>query len=451
MPRVFEELWRDARASFADEVPLEAASILARHFWPDGTQLDLHANASASADAIGRAFGAKEARAYRAFCGSTRQIYATSEPYFIRAQRMTLRGIVTQFGAAGLTTLVRLDAHRTMAQALSKSFDAPRLRQLFGRYATYVGSSPFEAPATLNLVAHVEADGVYRPEGGIAALVRGLVSLAERVGVTLSYGREVDRIIVSGGRASGVEVAGERIEADVVVFNGDVGALGAGLLGRRASKATSGTPRGLRSLSALTWTLSARASGPALHHHNVFFTDADYRSEFEAIFGRDEVSPHPTVYICAQDRDDSTEDASGPERMLVVVNAPPNGDEPGRWSPTTRQRCTQSMTNTLQATGLSLIREDEVMTTPEEFHRAFPGTGGALYGPRTKGARSVLTRAGAATKIRGLYLAGGSVHPGAGVPMSALSGRLAAVQICEDLGSISRSFSGVTTGNTSMR
>ena len=447
MPWVFDELFEAAGASFRAELALERSGVVARHAWTDGMSVDLHADRRASADSIGEVFGPGEARAYLAFCEDGRRIFEIAEGHFLRAQRPTMGSIVTQYGAAGVGAFARLDSHRSMWRALQQRFSAPRLRQLFGRYATYCGSSPFEAPATLNLIAHVEAEGVYRARGGMRGLVVALERLARSLGVEIRHDHGVDRVVVERGRARAV-IARETVhEADAIVFNGDVSALGAGLLDKDASNATKVTPRDARSLSAVTWAMMARPAGFPLVHHNVFFSD-DYPGEFDAILRRGRVPAEPTVYVCAQDRADAGVDAPE-ERLLVLANAPATGDEPELWNEAEKERCTTATLSLLQRSGLTLAASASVQTTPQDFHRLFPGTGGALYGPRSKGMMSALSRHGAASKVPGLYLAGGSVHPGPGVPMAALSGRLAAARIREDLGSTAPFRPVATTGTTS--
>ncbi|MCU0681685.1 MAG: phytoene desaturase family protein [Polyangiaceae bacterium] len=448
MPWVFDELFDAAGASFRAEVGLERAPLVARHAWRDGPSLDLYADRQRSADAIGEAFGAREARAYLDFCADGRRMYELSEAAFLRAQRPTLAGIARQFGAAGLGALARLDVHRTMWRALEQRFAAPRLRQLFGRYATYCGSSPFEAPGTLNLVAHVEAEGVYRARGGMRALVAALDRLARSLGVELLYGHGVERVLVERGRAAGVVARGADHAADAVVFNGDVSALGAGLLGAPAARAATVTPPEARSLSAVTWALRAKATGFPLAHHNVFFAD-DYAAEFDAILRRRQVPDEPTVYVCAQDRGGDDAPPAAGERLLVLVNAPATGDAPERWNEPEKERCTNATLTLLRKAGLTLETSASAQTTPADYHRLFPATGGALYGPRSKGPLAALSRQAAASKVPGLYLAGGSVHPGPGVPMAALSGRLAAAQVLQDLASTGRSRPAAITGTTS--
>jgi 1-hydroxycarotenoid 3,4-desaturase len=431
MPWVFDELFELAGGSFRSDVALERANVLARHAWMDGTTLDLFADRRASADAIGRVFGAHEARAYADFCAYGKRIYETTETPFLKSQRPTMATVVKQLGIRGVAALATIDSHRTMWRSLEQHFASPRLRQLFARYATYVGSSPFEAPATLNLVAHVEAEGVFRAEGGMHGLARALERLALRVGVEFRYGEEVERILAERGQAAGVITRGATYPADAVVFNGDVSALGAGLLGPDVAKAASETPLGARSLSAITWMMVVKSKEFPLLHHNVFFSN-DYPAEFEDIFRGERAPREPTVYICAQDRGDHASLANR-ERVFLLVNAPATGDDASRWTKAHVDASFASALSVVGRAGLTLEPEASVCVTPADFHRLFPGSGGALYGPRSKGAMSSFSRHGARSKIPRLYFAGGSVHPGAGVPMAALSGRLAAAEVRADL------------------
>jgi 1-hydroxycarotenoid 3,4-desaturase len=248
----------------------------------------------------------------------------------------------------------------------------------------------------------------------------------------------VAEITVSGGRATGVRLAsGESIAADAVVSNADVSALATGLLGDGVRRAVKGYKPKQRSLSAVTWCLVAEARGFPLVRHTVFFSD-DYPAEFDDIFKRDRLPGVPTVYLCAQDRDDRGTPQSGRERIFCLVNAPARGDR----DPLTAkevQACEEQAFSLLERCGLTLSdRSEAVVTSPNDFNQLFPATGGALYGPVTHGWRASFARPGARAKVGRLYLVGGSVHPGAGVPMAALSGKLAADCLIEDLGSTSR-------------
>jgi len=175
----------------------------------------------------------------------------------------------------------------SMWPALGQYFRDPRLQQLFGRYATYCGSSPYLAPATLMLVAHVEREGVWNIEGGMHGLAQALADNAKSFGATIRYGQEVSEVLIACGRACGVRLAsGERIGADAVIVNADVAAVAGGLFGINARRAAAAIPARARSLSAMTWSMVAKTDGFPLGRHNVFFS-RDYHAEFDDIFRRD--------------------------------------------------------------------------------------------------------------------------------------------------------------------
>ncbi len=429
---IFEQLFDDCGKTLANELELSKPSLLARHAWRQGGRLDLFADIDASADAIAEFAGPADAQGYRDFCARSRAIYETLEHSFIAAQRPNPVELTARVGFTNLGAMWRTAPFQTLWGALGQHFKDVRLRQLFGRYSTYVGSSPWLTPATLMLVAHVEQDGVWLVNGGMRAVADALMRLGETKGASYRFNAQVDEIIVTGGRAAGVRLSdGEMIEADAVVFNGDVSALGTGLLGGAARQSATPVKPRERSLSAITWCLNARTSGFPLDYHNVFFAE-DYKAEFDAIFNKRGICDAPTVYICAEDRAGDVQ-PQGPERLLVLVNAPADGDR--------LDICGEALARVEDATfglledcGLSVEGRAQggISTVPAGFERLFPASGGALYGRASHGMMASFARPGAASRIPGLYLAGGSVHPGPGVPMAVMSGRLAAQRIMSD-------------------
>jgi 1-hydroxycarotenoid 3,4-desaturase len=434
---VFERIFGDAGRVFAEEVRLKPLSILARHAWNADERLDLFAGVEQSADAIGAFAGPREAQGFRAFCARARDVYQTLEEPFIRSPQPTPISLAFSSGLKSLSDMWRISPFSTLWSALGDHFHDPRLRQLFGRYATYCGSSPFDAPATLMLVAHVEQDGVWIIEDGMHGLARAIERIAKENGAQFTYGVEVEEVIARNGRIGGVRLRnGEVIEAESVIVNADSAAVAAGLFGRNVATTVSQLRRDQRSLSAMTWVMNAKTSGFPLVRHNVFFS-TDYQAEFDDIFGRARLPREPTVYVCAQDRsDDPAEFTGGPERLLVLVNAPATGDT-DRYTGAEVAECEERTFALLNRLGLDVDRAsaDTVLTTPAGFHDLFPATGGALYGAASHGWMASFSRPGGKTRIPGLYLAGGSVHPGPGVPMAALSGWLAAAQLAVDLNS----------------
>ncbi len=432
---VFEELFEAANASFAELVRVKPLDILARHAWGAGERLDLYADVERTVDAIGVFAGAAEASRYREFNRRAREVYTTLANAYIRSAKPSPFSLVRSAGLNGLPGLMKIQPFTTLWKALGEYFHDARLQQLFGRYATYCGSSPFLAPATLMLIAHVEQDGVWAIDGGMHKLAQALADLAVKRGAVLRYGAEVAEIVITNGRANGVRLtSGESIDADAVVLNADVKALAAGLFGAKAMGAVPISPRGTQSLSALTWNLVAETSGFPLLRHNVFFGN-DYAAEFDDIFERKRLPANPTVYVCAQDRDDNVQANLATERLLCLVNAPAIGGV-SEISAKDLAACEHQAFGLLERCGLSIKRSPEtsVLTTPQEFEQLFPATNGALYGAANHGWQASFSRPGAHSKLPGLYLTGGSVHPGPGVPMAALSGQFAAASVMQDLG-----------------
>ena len=450
---VFDELLQAAGTSLDEHVALRPLDVLARHAWNAEATLDLYADAARSAEAIGDFAGPAAARGFLDFTARARDVYETLESTYLRAPKGGPLSLARRGGLRGLPALWRIAPFATLWRALGTHFHDPRLRQLFGRYATYCGSSPHLSPATLMLIAHVEQQGVWSVAGGMYRIAEALVRIAEARGVVFRMGTDVAEVLTGNGRASGVRLrSGECLEADGVVVNADAAAVAQGLLGAEIAGAVPRAPVATRSLSALTWAITAPVSGFPLSRHNVFFSD-DYAAEFDAIFRRGELPAAPTVYVCAQDRD-GNDGGTRParERMLCIVNAPANGDT-RRFSQSEIEQCEERTFSLLARCGLVLQRDSRntVITTPAEFAAMFPATGGALYGRASHGWRASFQRPGARTRIPGLYLAGGSTHPGPGMPMAALSGRMAAASALSDLASTRRSSRAAMPGGTSMR
>lgn len=453
MKWVFDQLFADAGTSTEALLDLAPLTTLARHAWSPTERLDLFADLERSVDAIGQFAGPAAASGYRQFCERAYLTFQLLDKSFIQADRPSVGGMMLHAGRTNPSDVLRIKPYITLWRALQEHFRDPRLRQLFGRYATYSGSSPFLASATLMLIAHVERMGVYRIQGGMHRLAVALEALATAKGARFRNQTWVQSIVMAQGAARGVVlVSGERIDADAVIFNGDTNALASGRLGRGVFSAVAPTPPAARSQSAMTFALIAPTAGFELAHHNVFFS-GDYAAEFDDVFARGRVPHSPTVYVCAQDRSDfSYLDPGTPERLLCLINAPANGDTYPP-SPEDLALCQSRTFQQLARCGLNVqaVPGAGVTTTPQDFEQLFPATGGALYGPASHGWMAPFQRPTSRSRIPGLYLAGGSTHPGAGVPMATLSGRLAARSVLADLGSISRYQTGVTLGGTSTR
>lgn len=440
----FEQLFSAAGRELTDYVEFAPIEVLARHAWPDGARLDLFASIEASTAAIEAFAGSGEAAGYRRFCAHTERIFSIVEQPFLRSERPSMAAVVTAKGLRGTMEFARIDWHRSMWRSLTSFFHSARLRQLFGRYATYYGSSPLRAPATLNLIAHVERVGVWRVVGGMYRLAEALERCAMELGVEIRTDCEVAEVLTAGRRAVGVRLrSGEDIDAAAVIVNAAPQALDEGRLGHALRGCVGLSRTASRSLSAVTWSVLARTRGFPLAHHNVFFS-RNYPKEFRAL-ERGELIDEPTVYVHAQDRVDEPEPKTGaehdggewsePERLLILVNAPASGER-APWSASDLDALEQRSFAVLRECGLELELIESQRTSPAMFEQLFPATGGALYGFATHSMMSPFQRPSARTKVERLYLAGGGAHPGAGIPMVCLSGQIAGRAVAKDLGKV---------------
>jgi len=434
MRGVFDDLFRAAGTRLEDHLTLIPQTILARHWWPDGSTLDLYTDPERNAAAIADFAGPHEADAFRRFHRLSTQLYTAFDAPMMRAPRPRL-------GQIALNTMANprlwgaLRPGMTLGRQVAGLFRDPRLRQLFGRYATYVGGAPDLSPAVLAVIWATEARGVWAVQGGMHRLAQAMAGLATDLGANLNYNVAARRIERQGGRVTAVELSdGRVIKCDHVVFNGDPAALLAGLLGNGPQGALRPAHAHPRSHSAWVWSFAARPQGMDLVHHNLFFC-ADPADEFGPLSaGR--MPAAATLYVCAQDRA-TGEPPPGLERFEIIMNAPPKTTQ----SPTEVAQCRSRTFPHLARFGLTFDSDppDSALTTPQGFAHLFPGSQGSLYGRSPVGMLAPFQRPGARTALPGLYLAGGGAHPGAGMPMAALSGQHAADAILTDLTSASPS------------
>ncbi|MEM8577011.1 MAG: 1-hydroxycarotenoid 3,4-desaturase CrtD [Pseudomonadota bacterium] len=435
MRHVFDDLFAAAGTRLEDHVRMIRHDVIARHAWPDGSRLDLYADHGASRDAVAQCAGSRAARQFDHFCTRARTLFEAFEAPMMDAPAPSLSALSRHVMARPrlIPAMAPLSRLRGL---LRRSFDDPRLRQLFGRYATYVGGAPHLSPAILSLIWHAEAQGVWTPEGGMHGLTQALGEVLRGCGVTIQTGAHVARLSQQSGRIAAVELeGGARLTCDAAIYAGDPRALATGTLGPAVSHVAPQTRTLPRSFSARVHSFAGTPGGFDLAFHNVLFA-ADQDEEFQSL-ARGQIPTDPTLYICALDRAEGTPPPL--ERFEIIANAPATAatDQPKEldaW----HHRIMHRMTDRFGLT-FSPTPSPHTITTPQDFARLFPASQGALYGQSPHGLLSSFQRPTARTKVPGLYLAGGGTHPGAGVPMAARSGLHAAEAILSDRTSTSPS------------
>jgi phytoene desaturase len=420
LPAVYRDLFRTTGRPLEDVLDLVPLDPAFRYLFPDGTVLDVpgsggHDVATAMDDALGGGAGAD----WRALMARADAMWAATRDRVLQSPLNGPRDLLRLVRPADLRTVA---PWRTLRGLGRSGLRDPRLRMLLDRYATYTGSDPRRAPAVLATIPYVEQTfGAWYVRGGLRRLADALHDrVRERRGV-VRCGADVRRITLDGGRVSGVVLAdGERLPADVVVSGADAAHLYRDLLPRPRL-----VPRGAPSLAGFVLLLGVRGRTPDRPHHTVLFP-ADYDAELDAVFGP---SPHPvedpTLYVARAD--DPLLAPPGDEAWFVLVNAPRHGpvdwDEPGRASSYAEHLLARLATRGLDVRDRLALRQ---WRSPADLERATRSPGGAIYGTSSNGARAAFLRPRNRSPVPGLYLVGGSAHPGGGLPLVAMSAAIVA-------------------------
>lgn len=431
MPFLLQELFAAAGRRLEDHLDLVRLDPICRYYWPDGTRLDASSNVEAMEAQISR-ISPRDAGRYGPFMERAGKIYAAGSGPFLFTPFMSLGmgGMLRQ--ARHLSALLKIDAFRTLDQAVSASFSDPRIRQLFNRFATYNGSSPYLAPATLQIIPYVEfAMGGWYIRGGMYRLAEVLAAIARDLGVEIRTGLPVARIVSAGGRVSGVlDQNGEMHRADAVICDADALYAQASLLGE-AGRGRRGAAE--PSMAGFVMLLGVRRRFPELAQHTILFS-ADYREEFDAIVRRGIPPEDPTVYLSLSCLQDEQHAPAGGSNLFVLVNAPALGGAFDWGEQAARYR--EKVLGKIRSQGI-MIRDEEIdvekIVTPEEFAGMYNAHRGSIYGTSSNGRMAAFVRPPNRSRmIRNLYFAGGSAHPGGGIPLVLLSGKLAARLLMED-------------------
>jgi phytoene desaturase len=440
LPQVFEDLFAATGDPLHQVLDLQRLDPAVAYRFADGTTTAVPGRLADIAARLDDDLGAGSGAQWSALLARAEAMWAATEQPFLRSP---LAGAATLARLARDVAGLRTIAPGRTLRGLGRSYlTDPRLQVLLDRYATYSGSDPRRAPAALLTVPWVEqAFGSWYVRGGLRRLPEAVAGRAAERGAVVRTGCAVEEVLVEGGRAAGVRLAdGSRVPADVVVCNADAGALYGRLLPRQAPvrRVRAALRRVTPSSSGLVLLLALRGRTPGLAHHTVLFP-ADYDAEFDALFGvggrggrgRSPKRPvaDPTVYVSAPD-DPATRPDEHSESWFVLVNAPRHEPDGGvDWTaPGLADACADRVLATLADRGLD-VRDRvrwRVVRTPADLARETASPGGSIYGTSSNGARAAFLRPANASPLPGLFLVGGSAHPGGGLPLVTLSAEIVA-------------------------
>ena len=424
LPSVLEQLFEEAGEKLEDHLDPVKLDIICRYFYHDGTVIDAYSDAGRFGDEVEKKTGdfAESVRRYLEYC---RKIYEITYQTFLYHCLCEPSRIFSPDTWKAVLRVGGIDFNRTMDQANRSFFRDPKTVQLFNRYATYNGSDPYVTPATFNLIQHVEYNiGGYAVKGGIYSIPREIYRLARRKGVVFHFDTEVERIIHSGGRVRGIRVSGEEIPFDIVVSNSDVSVTYRDLLNDTESGPAKRYAKLEPSSSAIVFYWGMKKSFPSLEVNNIFFSP-DYPAEFEDIFRKRRVPRDPTVYINITSKVDPGDAPEGGENWFVLVNAP--YDEGQDWEEERKSARDGAIRRISEALGEDIepLISCEDHLDPILIEKRYGTLHGSIYGisSNTKGA-AFMRQQNRSKRYKGLYFASGSAHPGGGMPLVILSGKI---------------------------
>lgn len=422
MPQYVDELFRLAGKNPRDYFNYEKLETVCHYFYEDGTHINAWANRDKLAEEIATKTKDSASSVHR-FLDYSARIYDITHGIFLEKSLHRIQSFLNWGTLKSIFRFPKIDPFRSMNQANTDFFKDDKTIRFFNRYATYNGSNPYQAPATLNVIPHLEQHfGAYFPKGGMVVITQSLVKLAEDLGVKFHYHAKVDEILVENKKVKGIRLNGENVLADRIISNMDVWFTYHQLL--KKEEAPKRILNQERSSSALIFYWGIQAQFPELDLHNIFFSE-DYQKEFDAIWNKQAIDADPTVYVNISAKCQPKDAPNGAENWFVMINVPANaGQNWDKLIAEARKNIIQKLSRMLNRDIAQLIVSEEFLD-PRSIEQKTASYQGALYGTSSNNQFAAFLRhANFSSKIKDLYFVGGSVHPGGGIPLALLSAKI---------------------------
>jgi len=394
------------------------------YFWEDGIRFTVNADREVFAREAAARFGV-EAASVLAYLKNSQRKYDLTAPLFLEKSLHKIGTYLSMDTLKAIAQISEMDIGTSLHSLNEAAIGEPHLVQLFNRYATYNGSSPYRTPGIMSMIPHLELHlGAYFPKGGMHSITTSLYQLALRQGIQFHFNQKVEQILVKNRQAIGVQTTDQQHFADFVVSNMDIFSTYKKLLPGQPHPAR--TLRQERSSSAVIFYWGIRAQFPELDLHNILFS-GDYRQEFTHLFDHKTLFNDPTVYLNITSKEAPGDAPAGCENWFVMINAP--GDYGQDWPALVAQARHDILVkvNRLLGADLAPLIEVEDVLTPPLIELRTSSYRGALYGAASNSRFAAFLRhPNFSSKIKHLYCCGGSVHPGGGIPLCLLSAKITA-------------------------
>ncbi|WP_231464085.1 1-hydroxycarotenoid 3,4-desaturase CrtD [Pedobacter sp. Leaf132] len=422
MPQYVDELFTLAGKNPKNYFEYEKLDEICRYFYEDGLQLNASADFNKFAKEVEQKTNAK-ASEIKFFLKKSDTIYHVTHKVFLERSLHKLKSYLHWDTVKSIFSFGKIDAFRTQHKANLHAFSDERITQLFNRYATYNGSNPYQAPATLNIIPHFEYHfGAYFPKQGMHSIILSLVNLAKDLGVEFLYNQKVNEINYVSGKVSGITSANKFFNAEIVVSNLDIWFTYKNLLKNIPQPKKLLTQQ--RSSSALIFYWGIKNIYPELGLHNILFSE-NYKAEFDAIWKDKTIYSDPTIYINITSKHLETDAPKGCENWFVMINVPANdGQDWDNLIEAAKQNILQKLNRILKK-DVSKDIISETILDPRSIEFKTGSYQGSLYGNSSNNQFAAFLRhSNFSNKLKNLYFCGGSVHPGGGIPLALLSAKI---------------------------
>lgn len=422
MPQFVEELFEITGKKHQDYFNYIRKDIVCNYFFEDGNTFTAYAKPEHFAEEAEAVFNVDKKTVLDYFERSKKK-YDLTASLFLEKSLHKFSTYLNAQTIKAIFNLSVLDINSTLNDVNEKLIKEPKLVQLFNRFATYNGSSPYLTPGIMSMIPHLEQHfGTYFPKGGMHQITMSLYHLAKEIGVTFNFETKVDEIITEKNKAVGIKVNDQMLTFDIVISNADVVPTYRKLLPKhQAPEKILSQPR---SSSALIFYWGIKHSFENLDLHNIFFSE-DYQTEFDFIFNKKMVHHDPTVYINITSKDEPTDAPHGCENWFTMINVPSNtGQDWDTIIKEARTNIIKKLSRLLNKDIQGLI-DYEFVLDPRGIESKTQSYQGALYGASSNNKFAAFLRhPNFKNKIKNLYFCGGSVHPGGGIPLCLLSGKI---------------------------
>ena len=434
MPFILKKLFQDSQENINEYLTIEPLKIICKYFYPDGTIINAFSDKNKFASELEEKTNDKKSSLFN-YLNYSKKIYDLTSDLFLFNNFRGISSLINIKSFKTLFSISKIDPFRTMHGSISKFFNDEKTIQLFDRYATYNGSNPYKAPATLNIISHVEYNiGGFIVKEGIYSIPDSLYKISCKKGVQFKFKKQVKNILLNNSEVAGIQYLDDNREVtsekfDIIISNSDVNFTYQNLLEDNFSKDSFRYQNLEYSSSALVFYWGVKGNFPQLEYHNILFS-RNYKNEFEEIFEHKICPSDPTIYIYISSKFKKDDAPEGYENWFVMINTPSNENQ--NWEEeikNAKQRVIRKINDVLKINLEDLITFERILNSLD-LEKNFNSYKGSIYGTSSNSrSAAFLRQSNRSKKYKGLYFCGGSAHPGGGIPLVLLSAEIAVKEI----------------------